>query len=580
MAASKRDDCPTLHKIASIRLEDADTPLFKALLGCGQALNVRVQNIMLGEEKLEYPCLNPKDMIHAIAHRGCIHKIIGMPLERAHDGLKAFWERFRVAFPEHEVFQCGLQDYGNVIPYYLHGDGGRTFKKDSIMIASMFPCLGMGTSKRPVADMQPSQTGPQNRGTKRRLHDPKLDEVAMGVNMLGSSLGNRFLLTAIHNDYIKADKTVFYDLMNFWGRELADLFNVGFQHAGHTFKVAILGMTGDAPFLRDAGLMTRSFSNVRKSSTAQTLLPGVCHLCAAGKSNGPPYEDLDFLSAEWVATMGRRNILPWDEPSPLFSHLPAEQNDLANFFKGDLFHIYYAGVGKDFCASSLVYMLQGVLKQRSKEDSMQFLNQELQRFQKSHTCERVHFGKLTWDLLGYKGPRIYPFAKWSKGMDTGKVTKLIEWLTEEHVHGDAQDTMLTLIRDACVSMGVFLRTLFASGFFLEMDDAHRAISAGYTFLKIYGELAKQSYKLGKCLYKLKPKGHGLSHLVLAMFQQHKLGAVCNPIAFSTFQCEDFVGRVARLSRRVSPRVQGLKTLYRYLTAVEHALVNDARPDPS
>jgi len=29
--------------------------------------------------------------------------------------------------------------------------------------------------------------------------------------------------------------------------------------------------------------------------------------------------------------------------------------------------------------------------------------------------ERVHFGRLSWDLLDYEGPRKYPKGKWSKG---------------------------------------------------------------------------------------------------------------------------------------------------------------------
>ena len=51
------------------------------------------------------------------------------------------------------------------------------------------------------------------------------------------------------------------------------------------------------------------------------------------KTNGPHYENLDILNAEWIATTASRNFLPWGEPSPLLAYLPAEQQNLANFFQ-------------------------------------------------------------------------------------------------------------------------------------------------------------------------------------------------------------------------------------------------------
>lgn len=55
----------------------------------------------------------------------------------------------------------------------------------------------------------------------------------------------------------------------------------------------------------------------------------------------------------------------------------------------------------------------------------------------------------------------------------------------------------------------------------------------------------------------------MAHLILEMLVQFRLhkGSVCNAVGFSTFLCDDFViGRVARLSRRVSPRV-GRKVMF-------------------
>ena len=582
-AAAKCDRCRILQHIAAIRMEDADTPLFKTLLSCGEALNIPLKNVKLGDNDFEYPVLLPKDVLDSISKQGFIQKLIGVPLARASSTLINFWRTYRQSFPQHDVFGLGYAeaDYANLIPYFIHGDGGRTFKKDSILICSMYPALGRGSSNCQVSDMQPSGAPPKNHKRKRDVAEAAaVNEVAMGINLLGSSLGNRFLFAAIHNKYIKDDKSIFYGLLKLWAQELASLLSDGFQFQGRTFKIAILGLTGDAPFLRDAGFMNRSFNNIRKSADAETLLPGVCHLCAAGKTHGPHYEDLDILSADWLPTTGERNLLPWIHPSPLLAYLPAEQRNLANFFKIDIFHVWYAGVGKDFCGSSLVFMLRTVMKKANKNASMIFLNQELSRFQSYHPGEGCHFGKLSWDLLDYDGPRSFPQGKWSKGMDTGTVTKFIEFLVLEHLldHEHSQHgPMLVLIRDACSSIGVFLRTLFSEGFFLTEQGAHKSIAAGYAFLQSYGQLAKTAMNSGRALYKLKPKAHSMAHLVLEMLTQFRCNkcSVCNPVASSTFMCEDFIGRVARLSRRVSPRVQGQKVINRYLTALKAALHQEA-----
>ena len=264
-----------------MRMEDADTPLFRTLLVCGEALNIPITNVKLGDNGFEYPVLLPQDVLLALAKQGCAHKLISAPLKQASKTLTEFWHAYRLAYPRHELFELGLSDYSNVVPYFLHGDGGRTFKRDSIVITSMYPTLGRGTSKCQVSAMQPSTT--MFHGRKRKRDDANAantNEVTMGINLLGNSLGNRFMFCAIHNKYIKEDPSVFYDLLKLWGQELAALLDGGIQVEGRVFRIAILGLTGDAPFLRDAGYMTRSFNNIRKSADSTALLatasvPGV-----------------------------------------------------------------------------------------------------------------------------------------------------------------------------------------------------------------------------------------------------------------------------------------------------------------
>ena len=65
----------------------------------------------------------------------------------------------------------------------------------------------------------------------------------------------------------------------------------------------------------------------------------------------------------------------------------------------------------------------------------------------------------------------------------------------------------------------------------------------------------------------------LCHIVRKMWVRYQIdpNSVTNPLAFSTFQGEDFVGRVARISRRVSAKLHGVKIMHRYLVGIEIAL---------
>lgn len=575
-AARKRDPCPTLAAIAAAKLDGADDPLFKILRGCGLVLDVPTTRLQL-DPSFEYPCFSPKDMLLAVAKRGFLHKILGVPLANAHRAIPQFWEKHRKLFPNHDLHSQPNVDYEHLLPYYLHGDGGRTFKKDGIMICSMFPALGQGTKKKSI-DMQPLPGEPP-RNTKRKRADSAGHgdgPFSAGINLLGNSLGTRFLFTALKYEFYKDHHHRFDELVNQWALCMKGLFEDGFEYEGETWRIQVLGLTGDAPFLREAGCHTRSFSNVRKSAKATSVLKGVCWLCDAGRTNGPSYEDVNVLTADWVRTCGPMNPLPWDTPSSLLEHLLVNQDDLASFYLPDLFHIYYLGFGKEFCASSLIYIMKTVFKMRKLESSLEPLNNCLQRYKVLHKKERAHFGKkISLELLGYKSGRVYPSGHWSKGADTAFVAKFIDWLMVDIFSGDRgdewrSDLILGAIQAYCAAVGVFFRTLFASSYFLESADAREAILNGLDCARKFVLLAQLCVGKKLCLFKVTPKLHMFCHLILAMLNQYRIdqNAVINPLSSATFQCEDFVGKVARLSRRVSPKIHGTKVILRYLAAIE------------
>ena len=460
-------------------------------------------------------------------------------------------------------------DYTHLLPFYVHGDGGRTYKKDPLMVLSFYNALGEGTAKNPVQ----LRAAPGGHGLKRR----RTDGVSLepGVNLLGNTLANRFLFTAMKSEHYKGKPHRFQSLMEHFAHSLSELWTQGFNFNGETWRVAILGVCGDAPFLRECGNHTRSFSNISKSATSNAAMKGCCWLCAAGKTGGPVFEDVRVTAAAWVHTCARNNELPWDVPSPLLSFLPTDDSDLAGFYKPDLFHVWHAGVGKDFVGSSLIYLMKKIIPHRKIGDSLADLNTELKNWRQT-SKEHLHFGKFSFDLLGFKSARTYPVGHWSKNMDTATLTKFVEDLCVRGLSMQNDDEMMHAMLESCSAIAHFMHVLFSSGFYLNESEGWQLIQSGQAVLSGYVKLAKLSYNNGLCLFKMKPKIHSLAHIVRTAYLQYQAGSFCiNPIAESTFMCEDFVGRISRLSRRVSAKQHGKNFFYRYMVAAHIHAEHDA-----
>ncbi|CAK9082109.1 Uncharacterized protein SCF082_LOCUS39051 [Durusdinium trenchii] len=562
-AASKKDDCRTLQVIARAPLSSADEPLFRALRSSGLVMDFPISQLQLDND-FKYPVFPPREQLEASGSKGFLHKIIGIPIAYADTELTRFWGKYKRLCPQHDIFAEANLDFSHLIPYYLHGDGGRTYKKDPIMILSMFSAFGCGTARNPV-ELQPVP------GQSRKRRFDHGDKFEPGVNLRGNTFTSRFLFAAMKAEFYKKKPGRFQSLLDQWGQLLGSLFHEGLSCNGENWKIAILGITGDAPFLREAGNHNRSFSNVRKSATARTMLPGVCWLCAAGKTNGPPFEDVR-LSAQWTTTCGVSNILPWDQPGPLLQHVPVNDLDLAAFYHPDLFHVYFAGVGKDFTASALIYIAKTVFKQSKIQRSVESMNGEMRNFMKEEK-ERFNFGHFSLDLLGYASSRSFPKGHWSKNMDTATVSKFIEYICRKHIQDFPDDTILGEIFEACGAIHHFMSVVFAGSFFLSDMESWQMISAGHAFIAGYMNLAKKSLDAGYCLFALKPVVNLFAHIVHTALQQYKVdcASVVNPIAESTFMAEDLVGKISRLSRRVSARKHGEKIMYRYMVATHFHL---------
>ena len=121
-AASKKDSCQVLKKIARAPLQSADEPLFRALADSGVTMSFDMKDVELDAD-FSYPCFPPKEMLQTIAAEGYFHKVLGVPVLYSDHVLPRFWEKYQVLFPAHDLFSAReATDFKRLLPFYVHGD--------------------------------------------------------------------------------------------------------------------------------------------------------------------------------------------------------------------------------------------------------------------------------------------------------------------------------------------------------------------------------------------------------------------------------------------------------------------------
>ena len=109
-----------------------------------------------------------------------------------------------------------------------------------------------------------------------------------------------------------------------------------------------------------------------------------------------------------------------------------------------------------------------------------------------------------------------------------------------------------------------INILHHHGLWLERDCATTLYVHMMTCLRGYAVLGRRAMTLHVRAFIQKPKHHALHHIAFALKRQLKTSAslILSPQAFSNDVNEDYVGRISRLSRRVSIRLCDLRVCQR------------------
>ena len=479
--------------------------------------------------------------------------------------LKDFWEHFEALHPTHPVvldFQSGFQNPTEVVPVLLHGDGGRHFRKSEIMVVQFQSLIGSGTRKSPKV------------GEKRKL-DEAGDICAADVNMLGHSFATRFLIGTMLKQFYKDSVEPLLQFFKHISSFFAELYTTGISFRGVQLKFALLGCKGDLPFLSKVAGMERNFLRTRKKKTKNAAkdLAGICWLCSAGKDCGGHkilFEDFS-REAEWMSTQGIANERPWKTEPSILADVVHDRLQQPSFFKLDVFHILQAGILKDFTASCLTMVLP-FMGQGSQDRNLEELNCVLARFLKQSRLV-LHCRQLSLALLGADSLKKAPVGGWSKGHDSVVMMLFIPFLLEAISLDVETAKPWTYVYAGTCAMNRCMAILHREPVWMDPSRAMEAGQNGYCFLQAYSKLARYALDAeGRLLFNLVPKLHYWHHVVEVLVSTSTSGhRPLNPLTHSTFQCEDFIGRISRISRRVKPTHVHRNVLRRYAAALSDKL---------
>jgi hypothetical protein len=171
---------------------------------------------------------------------------------------------------------------------------------------------------------------------------------------------------------------------------------------------------------------------------------------------------------------------------------------------------------------------------------------------------------------GFDGPSLDYLTQASLGLPgfpelPGKAAdcrKSFGWLAlVTAAYSLGQGRMAEVMATCCYCMALFWNILDKSPMFLTDEEAGRAREAGEGYLRAYVWLAGDALERRHCRWKVRPKMHSFHHTVLALRHSR-----LNPRFMTCWGDEDYVGKLAKISRKAHVRTLALATLRRYLAA--------------
>jgi len=531
-----------LSELAQIRDTNSERDC-KRLLHQKLCLALPVQRSKLRTSKSnapKIPILTMTNWIDFMVKNNCWHILCGLvrpDAPREEQILSRFWEMYKVQCPDHEIFQLaasGKVELSRTAPVVLHGDEGRGRKHRAHLVISFRSLLGRGIHTRK----------PQSANKVRK---PFLKQMC---NYKGHSYTNRFMIAGVRKeDYTGENAYVFDELMAMCASEAQAMALTGVECPfGKTHWLMTLHITGDWPWLHKSAGFSRSFNNALKQRH-QSRQNGICHECLAGTPEYP-FEQVGTRRPLWLTT-AYQGADPFIHPS-VFQIVPHVTNKFSSFWIWDMFHTWHLGVGKVWLGSALA-LLSLAETDNTIDDRFSSLTKRYKDWCliNRHRC---HIQKISKECLNWISTRCYPCGTWHKGELTTVLMGFLEaTLTDnQRTFPDDLKPLLEIVKQGTIAINKSIHSMYMAELWLTVDEGLEISGLGLRFLRRFDEAAHQARVQNMNLFSFLPKIHCLHKIYLRVHSAAVAGVRhLNPLAVSCQQCEDFIGRPSRLSRRVA-----------------------------
>ena len=498
------------------------------------------------------------------------------------DQLQDFWSSYEHFHPTHRLFQDDhpTRTRRNTLGVCFHGDEGRGRKKANTVVFMFETCLGVSTAgnfrtnsrfddcdecylRHSCAKRFKTLAGKRSGA----LGNPSLCAY-QAHNTKNNSFLTKFVLACLPDEWYK-ETSAFDEILKRICEDFKYLFETGVTVGGKKWYVALTGLKGDLKWYEKISNLDRCF-NKQCGRGLQ-----MCHECEAG-NEGMPWEDASHFPCWGNHTYKTR---PWVVP-PIILKIPFEPNDGSGkpemILRRDLFHCTKVGLLRDYIGSTILFLVALGYFRESGPGIRNSRDVCLARAHKYFNlyCKTVGakpgLRSFTQSFLNVKKSTDYGWIS-AKGSDC---TLLCKWmlvlsrgflndpLDQDHIE------VLKRINAAAKCVTTWQHILYSHGLWLSRHCAMVAYQEFHEFLQHYNALAYDCLSEYEFTgYGMKSKFHLIAHTkheIAVMLDQPGCDFVLNPLIYSGEMNEDVVGKLSRLSRRVSCRLTCKRTLQLYL----------------
>ena len=498
--------------------------------------------------------------------------------QEAELAMQCFWKNYKANVPDHKIFNTHADRLQHCLPFYLFLDEGVGLRKTGVLVISLQVVLGNSTAKNFVEARHKLEA--TRRGEEL---DPGTLSDLMAKNQSHSAAGrtydSRFLYTVLPKKLYKKNNLV-NELLDKLADEIIDVMKNGVQVGSTVYYPVCLGVKGDAPMLMRVGNFVRGFSRMGKDR-------GCCWECQAGEA-GHHFEDCR-KHPDWESSL--YTVRPYSEASPLL-RIPS-QSIPERFFNRDPFHTFKQSIGCSFVSSSIVtlgelgYFAAGPGESTAVEAMLQRSYNDFGFWCKHEWPGRVmnSLKQFTKDTFHWGRRDMFPAGRY-KGSDT---MLLVRWLQHCMIYGfvsfqanppsrsgqspvmsplqEWHAPILEKILNACGGGLNFFQIIHRNGIWLSQEKTRDLKASAIGLTSSFSALASTCQAQQMPRYHLVPSLHAMHHFYidakrfLEMRPRPKFSY--SPGVLNCEADEDFVGKVARLTRKVHALSTTQRTLERY-----------------